>query len=141
MPNNFQISELSAFSGSDARRFCGGGESDDEGDRGRFLGGTPPDRGGTPLLPDTEPDLAACDLGTGLLDCEDLTASLGIVDEDVLVLNVGLDCEDDLVPDGVDAVLPLAAAAVGCDLASGRDAASMRYHDSHGPEETHVDVK
>lgn len=48
--------------------------------------------------------------------------SLGVVDEDVLVLNAGRVCEDDLVPDEVDAVLPLAAGS--CDLAGGCDAAS-----------------
>lgn len=100
LPNNFQISELSAFSGSDARRFSGGGEGENEGERGRFLGGNPPDRGGAP--PDTDPDLVKCDLGSGLLDCENLTTEegcLGIVDEDALALSAGLGCEDDLAPE------------------------------------------
>lgn len=57
-PKIFQISEPSALSGSDARRFGGGGETESEGDRGRFLGGIPPERGGTPPPPDTDPDLA-----------------------------------------------------------------------------------
>lgn len=121
LPNIFQISELNAFSGSDARRFDGGGEGENEGDRGRFLGGAP-DRGGAP--PAVDPDLVECNLGTGLLDCEDLKAedeSFGIVDEDILLLSAGLDCEDDLVPDELNAVLPLAGA---CDLASVCDAVS-----------------
>lgn len=120
LPNSFHISEPRVFPGSDARRFGGGGESEDEGDRGRFLGASPPNRGGAP--PDMDPDLAGYDLGTGLLDREDLKAeeeTLGIVDKDVLVLRAGLDCEDDLVPDELDAVLPLAD-----DLAGGCDAAS-----------------
>jgi hypothetical protein len=124
LPNSFQISELNAFSGSGARRFDGGGEGEGEGEgeRGRFLGGTP-DRGGTP--PATDPDLVKCDLGTGLLDCEDMKAedeNFGIVDEDVLVLSAGLDCEDDLDPDELNVIFPLAAR--GCDLASGCDAVS-----------------
>jgi len=125
LPNSFQISELSAFSGSDARRFSGGGESESEGERGRFLGGNPPDRCGAPA--DTDTDLVKCDLGRGLLDCENLTeeGGLGIIDEDVLA---GLGCEDDLAPEGLDAILPLAAE--GCDLASGWDAASVHHHDS-----------
>ena len=121
LPNNFQISELNAFSGS--RRFDGGGEGESEGDRGRFLGGIPPDRGGAP--PATDTDLVKCDLGTGLLDCEDLKEedeSFGIVDEDVLVLSAGLDCEDDLDPHELDNIFPLAAR--GCDLASSCDAVS-----------------
>ena len=113
LPNSFQISELNSASG--ARRFGGGGESEREGDRGRLLGGIPPDRGGAPL--DADPDLAVWDLGTGLLHCEGLTEedeSLGIVDEDVLVPSEGLDA---LVPDRLDVALPFTAG--DCDLAGG----------------------
>lgn len=119
-PNSFQISEPSLLSCSDARRFDGGGESESEGDRGRFLSGTFPGRGVAPAA-----DLTGFDLGTGLLDCEGLTAedeSLGIVEEDDLALSTGRDCEDDLDPDGLGIVLPLVAE--GCDFASDCEAAS-----------------
>lgn len=111
LPNIFQISALSALSGSDARRLGGGGEGENEGERGRFLGGAPPDRGSAP--PDVDPDLAGRGLGTGLLDCDDLAEdeTLGIVEDDVLVLNAGLAA--------LPGVLPF-----GCDLASGCDATS-----------------
>ena len=127
LPNNFQISEPSAFSDSDVRRFDGGGESESEGERGRFLDGIFPDLEGAPAG-------VACDFETGLLDWEDLTVGvcLGIINVDDL-LDVDRDCkaDGDLVPE-LDNILLLATG--GCDLTSSCDVPTVYDHDRWAPD-------